>query len=120
MGAGAGRERIRGPGRDCARGSRVRGLSRSDRRLAVSAGAVASFHGALLEEQAIRGVPWSLLTYAGSKALTLAAIVVLAHLLPPGDFGLFSLALLAVGFFYMFRDLGLGATLILRQDRDDA
>ncbi|MFL5907558.1 MAG: lipopolysaccharide biosynthesis protein [Solirubrobacterales bacterium] len=73
-----------------------------------------------MEEQAIRGVPWTLLTYAGSKALTLAAIVVLAHLLPPGDFGLFSLALLAVGFFYMFRDLGLGATLILRQDRDDA
>jgi lipopolysaccharide exporter len=73
----------------------------------------------LLEEQAIRGLPWSFLTYAGSKALQLVAIVVLAHLLPPGDFGLFSLALLAVGFFYMFRDLGLGATLILRQDRDE-
>ena len=69
-----------------------------------------------MEERAIRGVPWTFLSFGATKIITLAATVVLARLLDPADFGVMALALLAFGFLGLFRDLGLGATLVLRQD----
>lgn len=72
-----------------------------------------------MEERAIRGVPWTLVTFAGSKLLALATVVVLARLLVPADFGLIALATLAVAFITYFGTFGLQAALILRQDLSD-
>jgi PST family polysaccharide transporter len=72
-----------------------------------------------VEERAIRGVPWTFLSFGATKLITLATTVVLARLLDPADFGLMALAMLAFGFLGLFRDLGLGSTLVLRQDLGD-
>jgi lipopolysaccharide exporter len=71
-----------------------------------------------VEEKAIRGIPWTLVTYAGNKLITVGTTVVLARLLVPEDFGLVVLATVAVALFNAFRDLGLGGALVLRQDLD--
>lgn len=72
-----------------------------------------------LEDKAVRGVPWTVLTYGASKALTLLTTVVLARLLVPADFGLVALAFLSINAIGLFRDLGLGGALVLRQDLDE-
>jgi O-antigen/teichoic acid export membrane protein len=73
-----------------------------------------------MEERAVRGVPWTFLSFGATKVVMLLATVVLARLLDPADFGLMALALLAFHFFGLLRDLGLGATVVLRQDFDRA
>ncbi len=72
-----------------------------------------------MEEKAVRGIPWSLLAFSGSKAVTVAATVILAHLLSPTDFGLVALALLVFEFLNLFSDGGLTAVLVSRQDLDE-
>lgn len=72
-----------------------------------------------MEERAIRGVPWTVLTVGGSKVVSLLTMLVLARLLNPDDFGLYALATLAILVLTIFRDLGLGSVLILRQDYDE-
>jgi O-antigen/teichoic acid export membrane protein len=59
------------------------------------------------------------LTYAVSKIISVATTVVLARLLAPEDFGVFVIALLALGFLALFRDLGIGAAVVLRRDLTD-
>lgn len=71
-----------------------------------------------LEDKAIRGVPWTVLSYSANKLVTVATTIALARLLQPRDFGLFALALLATNGLSMFNDLGLGGTLVVRQDLD--
>lgn len=72
-----------------------------------------------MEDRAIRGVPWTLLAFGSTKVITLLTTLVLARLLDPTDFGLMALALLAFGLLGLVRDLGLGSTIVLRQDFDD-
>lgn len=50
------------------------------------------------------------------NALNLAATVVLARLLTPGDFGLVAMVLVVVGFTTMLRDLGLTAATVQRKN----
>ena len=71
-----------------------------------------------MDERALRGIPWTLLTFGATKLLGLLTTVVLARLLVPEDFGLFALATLASLFLTIFRDFGLGSVLIVRQDYD--
>lgn len=71
-----------------------------------------------MDRKAIAGVPWTLLTYAGNKLITVGTTLVLSRLLVPEEFGLVALATLAVTFSNVLRDLGLGAALIVRQDLD--
>ena len=71
-----------------------------------------------MEDKAVRGVPWTVLSYGANKAITVATTVVLARVLRPADFGLFTLALLAVIGLSLCNDLGLGGVLIVRQDLD--
>ena len=71
-----------------------------------------------LESKALLGVPWTILSYGANKLITVGTTIVLARLLVPADFGLFALALLATNGLGMFNDLGLGGTLVLRQDLD--
>ncbi len=73
-----------------------------------------------MEEKSIaHGVPWTFVTFGAAKVITLVTTVVLARLLTPADFGLMALAMLAFGALGLFQDLGLGATLILRQDFEE-
>jgi PST family polysaccharide transporter len=71
-----------------------------------------------LEDKAVRGVPWTVVTYGASKGISLISTVVLARLLVPADFGLVALSFLTMNAIGLFRDLGLGGALILRQDID--
>lgn len=68
--------------------------------------------------RAVGGMSWTFLSYAVNRSVTFASTLVLARLLVPSDFGLLALATLAIGLFGLFRDLGLGSTLVLRQDLD--
>lgn len=72
-----------------------------------------------MEDRAVRGVPWTLVSYAVNRALLLLTVVVLARLLVPEDFGLVALAMVAVQLCNVLSDLGLSGTLVLRQDLDE-
>jgi lipopolysaccharide exporter len=69
-----------------------------------------------MEDRAVRGVPWTLITYALNRAVLLLTTVVLARLLVPEDFGLVALAMVAIQLSNVLSDLGLSGTLVLRQD----
>jgi O-antigen/teichoic acid export membrane protein len=69
-----------------------------------------------VDEKAIRGVPWTVLSYVGSKAIAVVTTLVLARLLTPGDFGVIALAITVTSFLTWFADFGFSGTLILRQD----
>jgi PST family polysaccharide transporter len=71
-----------------------------------------------MEQRAIRGVPWTLLAYAASKAVGVVTVIVLARLLVPADFGVVALALIAIDLVYVIGEMGLGSALILRPDLD--
>jgi O-antigen/teichoic acid export membrane protein len=72
-----------------------------------------------MEDKAVRGVRWTVLSYASSKALTVGTTIVLARLLVPADFGLIALATVAVGLISLVNDLGMWGALVLRRDFDD-
>jgi lipopolysaccharide exporter len=69
-----------------------------------------------LEEKAIRGVSWTVLSYAVNRGLRTLSTVVLARLLVPADFGLMALALVTLSLINVFTDLGLGGVLVIRPD----
>ena len=71
-----------------------------------------------MDEKAIRGIPWTLLSYGANRVVSVATTIILARLLVPADFGLFALATLGTGFISLFSGLGLGNALVLRQDLD--
>jgi PST family polysaccharide transporter len=57
-------------------------------------------------------------TYATTRLTTVVTTIVLARVLVPADFGVLALAVLATGAFAAVGELGLGSTLVLRQDFD--
>ena len=67
---------------------------------------------------ALRGIPWTLLSYAATRVVTLATTLVLARLLVPADFGLFAMATLGMELLSVFSGLWLGAALVVRGDMD--
>ena len=69
-----------------------------------------------MDEKAIRGIPWTLLSYASTKLIYVVTTVVLARLLSPSDFGIVALASVVTGLVGLFSGLGLGAALVLRRD----
>src|SRR5215218_486410 len=68
--------------------------------------------------RALRGIPWALLTYASTRAVTVLTTLVLARLLAPADFGLFAMGTLGMELVSVFSGLWLGAALIVRPDMD--
>jgi len=72
-----------------------------------------------MEEKAIRGIPWTFLTLAGSRLIQIGATVVLARLLVPEDFGLVALALTISIFLGLVASLGLGGVYVVRRDLDE-
>jgi lipopolysaccharide exporter len=72
-----------------------------------------------MDEKAVRGIPWTILTYGATKVITVLTTLVLARLLAPADFGLFALATLGISLLSIFNGNWLGATLIVRGDMDE-
>lgn len=70
---------------------------------------------AQIAHKAARGIVWNFLTYGLSKAVTLLTLSILAHLLTKSDFGLVAIAMVAINYLAVFKDLGLGAALIQRR-----
>jgi lipopolysaccharide exporter len=62
----------------------------------------------------VRGIRWTFLAYAGTKALGVAATLVLARLLVPHDFGLVAFAALWIQLVVHFTNLGLGPAVVIR------
>jgi lipopolysaccharide exporter len=72
--------------------------------------------GGRLDDEAVRSVPWTLLSYIGNRGIGFVASIVLARLLLPSDFGLIALANTTMLLMSWLRDLGLAATIISRPD----
>ena len=68
--------------------------------------------------EALRGIPWTLLSYAVTRVITFVTMLVLARLLAPADFGLFAMATLGMELLSVVSGLWLGASLIVRRDMD--
>ncbi len=72
-----------------------------------------------LHQAAVRGTFWNYATFALSKSVTFLSVVLLARILMPEDFGLFSLGLLAINLFEKMSDGGIGAAYIYLQSGAD-
>lgn len=72
-----------------------------------------------LTQKTVKGVLWSLLSFAGSKGITFLATMVLARLLAPEDFGLMALGLVAIGYLETFGSLGVGNFVIYKQGEEE-
>ncbi len=68
-------------------------------------------------KKATRSMGWNYLSFGLGKALNLATVSILAHLLAPEYFGLVALATLTMDLLAIVNDMGLGAALIQRRDR---
>jgi O-antigen/teichoic acid export membrane protein len=68
--------------------------------------------------EALRGIPWTLLTYAATRVVTVLTTLVLARLLAPADFGLFAMATFGMELLSVLSGLWLAAALIVRPDLD--
>jgi len=71
-----------------------------------------------VDDRAVKGIPWTMLSYGANRVVSVATTILLARLLVPADFGLYALAMLGTGLTSQFSGLGLGNALILRQDLD--
>jgi PST family polysaccharide transporter len=72
-----------------------------------------------MDDKAVRGIPWTVVTFGANKVITVLTTLALARLLVPADFGLFALATLGTGLLGIFSGVWLGAALILRPDMDE-
>lgn len=73
-----------------------------------------------LARHALSGAAW-LASSAGLHAgLSLGVLMILARLLPPRDFGLLSGAMVVVGLFQLFSDLGVSSALVQLRDLQEA
>jgi PST family polysaccharide transporter len=75
--------------------------------------------GGSLRGRALTGLRWTMLNTLGERALSFGTTVVLARLLDPEHFGLYALAFVAIDALGIFKNLGLDAAIIQRQDRTE-
>jgi lipopolysaccharide exporter len=66
-----------------------------------------------VHEKAMRGVPWTLLTYGFNRGLLFLTTVVLARLLTPADFGVVALATFALLALALLSDAGIGPAIVV-------
>jgi len=69
-----------------------------------------------LQQKSVRGIKWQISTEVLARAIRLATMFVLAHLLLPADFGLIGMALIFTQLAYVLFDLGLSVPLIQKKD----
>lgn len=72
-----------------------------------------------ISQKTTKNIGWNYLSFGSSKALSLLTVSILAHILPPEDFGLVALATLAIDYLSILSDLGLGAALVQRRGNID-
>ena len=60
-------------------------------------------------------IGWNYLSFGLSKGISLLTVSILAHILPPDNFGLIALATLAIDYLSVLSDLGLGSALVQRR-----
>lgn len=68
-----------------------------------------------ITRKATHGMAWNYLSFGSGKILNLVTISILAHILPPENFGVVALATLTMDYLSVINDLGLGAALIQRK-----
>ncbi len=66
-----------------------------------------------------RAAIWAFLATAGSKAVTLIGLALLARLLAPNEFGLLAFAMAYITYAEAIGDLGTGVALVYWPDRRD-
>ncbi|HWE14275.1 MAG TPA: oligosaccharide flippase family protein, partial [Solirubrobacteraceae bacterium] len=71
-----------------------------------------------MEEKAILGVPWTVLSFGANKVVTAGTTLVLARLLVPSDFGIVAITQIVLSFLFWFGGLSFASTVVLRQDLD--
>jgi O-antigen/teichoic acid export membrane protein len=69
-----------------------------------------------LKKRAIKGMGWVGLVTFITRASRFLVTLILAKLLVPGDFGVMAIGLLVVNILILFREVGVGAALIQKQD----
>jgi O-antigen/teichoic acid export membrane protein len=67
-----------------------------------------------LAERTVVGVLWTALSTGAQAAFQLIALVVLARLLSPNEFGLFAATLVVIGFCSIFSEIGVGPAIVQR------
>lgn len=72
-----------------------------------------------LTEQTIVGLVWTSLAMGAQALLQIVALILLARLLAPGQFGLFAAAMVVAGFCAIFSELGVGPAIVQRPDLED-
>jgi O-antigen/teichoic acid export membrane protein len=72
-----------------------------------------------LGKQAAQGAAWNYAAFLVSKGLLFVATLILARILTPEEFGLVGIALLVITVLEIFRDFGIGASLIFRQGEEE-
>ena len=72
-----------------------------------------------LRQRTISGLGWNAVTQAVGKALQFAVMILLAHLLSPGEFGLVGMILIFTGLASSIADIGLGASIVQAQALSD-
>ena len=65
-----------------------------------------------LRKAALTGARWTVASRVGLQLVTWPITIVVMRLLEPGDYGLFTIALLFTGFIALFGELGLGVALV--------
>jgi len=70
-----------------------------------------------VKNRAIKSVKWTALTEVILRSVPPLVMLVLARILTPEDFGVVSVAMIAIGFAQIFQDFGLGKALIQREDK---
>ncbi|MDO8752698.1 MAG: lipopolysaccharide biosynthesis protein, partial [Anaerolineales bacterium] len=77
---------------------------------------IAENTGRQILQKTARGIFWNFIAYGLSKVLVLVTISILARLLSKDDFGLVALAVVAINYLAVVKDLGLGIALIQQED----
>lgn len=69
-----------------------------------------------IRQQAVSGLKWTAISQASRLGARFLAVVILARLLPPSDFGLVAMAVVVTGFANLFSDFGTATAIIQKPD----
>src|SRR5262245_46548097 len=69
-----------------------------------------------MTHRTLSGLLWMSLASGANVAALLLVLIVLAHLLTPGEFGLVAVALMVIGFSLIFSEFGIGPAIVQRPD----
>jgi len=72
-----------------------------------------------LDRPLVRGIAWTGAARWSTQAVTWAATLVIARILSPSDYGIFSLATLYLGFLSLVTEFGLGSAIVTIRNLTD-